>query len=1032
MMNHTNQNECRGGRRRWWPAVLAAAATSAWIAGGLPAWATPPPQPGKAMPDHVRAFVKQHGSGAARGWKAAVQRARQAREAGTADRQATAVTGTLRVPVVLVGFANQGIPAVALNDLETELFNGPWSPMTLTEYYDEISYGQLTMTGDVLSAGNLSQNDTYYEGNGQGLGGPPAGRIGELISEAIAAIDGTVNFGMYDNDGPDGAPNSGDDDGFVDLLAVVHPEIGGECLETNTNIWSHRWTYSSAISGAPLQTGDLAAGGGFIRIDDYSIQPALTCDGNGLVEIGVFCHEFGHVLGLPDLYDTDGSSSGIGHWGLMGAGNWNQPDSPAHMGAWSKTELGWVLPTLLTDPMGSATLPPVETNPVIYKIYNEQRAREYFLIENRQPLGSDVNLHTPGLAIWHIDARLAAGCNLSNSCNQKEKCGNNCPGCPSNYSVALEQADGACDLEAGFNRGDDGDLFPGSSGNSQFDSSTTPNSKPYGNSGTDVSIHNIGPCNGQDLCFDFDAFPLPQAAVPALDVVFLIDVSGSYFDDLSNYISPQMPGIVGDVLAAFPDTRFGLASFRDFPMAPYGGAGDFAYTVNQSLSVNTATFFGSVAALQASGGSDLPESQYEAIYQLMTGSGRDLNNDGVPGNNAGEISPMPMNWQSGRTPVIYLLTDAPFHNSDWESYPGTTLEAVGRTAVLTELANPSVMAQTPILFVLNADHAGPTVVSPQGQDTGDPLIPPDLLTVQSEELADVTGGAYLPSGPNTALMRAAVRISLEVLGATYPEIGDCCAPDGCVSGVTRSDCINILGGFFDQEIPQNCVTDLNGDGVTGPADLAALLGAWGPCESCAPADCSSDFNGDCTVGPADLAQVLGAWGPCSETLGCVTDAQCDDGLFCNGAETCDEGHCRPGIPAACNDGLACSQDFCSEVLRDCEYVYDDGLCEDGVQCSVNRCVPGVGCVVEPTGDPCCGDGIVEGFEECDPPNGVTCDIECQAIAGQSNCCAAHAGTGCDDDFCAAVVCGVDDFCCAVLWDEICAALAAGLCGEVCN
>ena len=68
-------------------------------------------------------------------------------------------------------------------------------------------------------------------------------------------------------------------------------------------------------------TNDTNALGIQVKVDDYIIQPALSgSTGNKMIEIGIFCHEFGHVLGLPDLYDTDDSSPGIGEWGLMGSG----------------------------------------------------------------------------------------------------------------------------------------------------------------------------------------------------------------------------------------------------------------------------------------------------------------------------------------------------------------------------------------------------------------------------------------------------------------------------------------------------------------------------------------------------------------------------------------------------------------------------------------------------------------------------------------------------------------------------------------
>ena len=145
----------------------------------------------------------------------------------------------------------------------------------------------------------------------------PWGHVASLSASTVAANDAAVNFGQYDNDGPDGLPNSGDDDGFVDFVAFVHPERGAEC-GTNGNIWSHRFSLSGWLAAYGEGTGlyttnDARTGGGFIKVDDYTIQPVLNCNNFSLIDIGVFCHEFGHAFGLPDLYDTDGGSQGVGH-----------------------------------------------------------------------------------------------------------------------------------------------------------------------------------------------------------------------------------------------------------------------------------------------------------------------------------------------------------------------------------------------------------------------------------------------------------------------------------------------------------------------------------------------------------------------------------------------------------------------------------------------------------------------------------------------------------------------------------------------
>jgi M6 family metalloprotease-like protein len=281
------------------------------------------------------------------------------------EQQKFVVSGTIAVPVFLAIFNNTASTPYPSSKLRRELFDGPWPTGTVTQLYNEMSYGNLTLTGTVHDWVTLSQDDTYYESGCNGL--CESAKTGRFIQDILAANDPTVDFGQYDNDGPDGIPNSGDDDGFADFVAFVHPEIGGEC--GTSNLWSHRWVVQGwpEFGDQPWQTNDTRNGGGFIKVQDYTIQPAKGC-GGAIIEIGVFCHEFGHAFGLPDLYDADGGGEGIGHHGLMGAGNWNSPTNPAHMSAWSKMELGWIVPTV------------VEPTPQVYTINNvNQNAEAYQL-----------------------------------------------------------------------------------------------------------------------------------------------------------------------------------------------------------------------------------------------------------------------------------------------------------------------------------------------------------------------------------------------------------------------------------------------------------------------------------------------------------------------------------------------------------------------------------------------------------------------------------------------------------------------------
>jgi M6 family metalloprotease-like protein len=248
------------------------------------------------------------------------------------------VNGTMRVPVMCGKFSNTPSDPYPVSTLQTELFDGPFSPYTLTAFYQEISYGDLTVQGDVYGWTQMPNPDVYYEGgcNATCAQAP----LEEFLIACLEDNDPNVDFGQYDSDGPDGIPNSGDDDGFVDFAAFVQPEEGGEC--GTTNIWSHRWTMTASGTG-PWTSNDPSANGGYIQVEDYVIQPAYNCtlSGGGVIPIGVFCHEFGHTFGIPDLYDTDSSSEGLGEWCLMSSGNYNASESPSHMSIWTKNELGW-------------------------------------------------------------------------------------------------------------------------------------------------------------------------------------------------------------------------------------------------------------------------------------------------------------------------------------------------------------------------------------------------------------------------------------------------------------------------------------------------------------------------------------------------------------------------------------------------------------------------------------------------------------------------------------------------------------------
>lgn len=350
---------------------------------------------------------------------------------------------------------------------QAQLYDGPNPTGTVTDYYTEVSYNQMYFTGDAQGWYNVLGGVQNYSPGGSS-GGP------KFVTELITVADPTLNFAdyiqYYDSQN---RPHIG-------FVAVVHAGAGAEAGANN--IWSHRWNFTN-YSGGPITTNDIDPVSGFNVIIDgpYAIMPERSGGNNNsgpIIEIGVFAHEFGHIFGLPDLYDTDQSSAGLGNWCLMAAGSWggdySSPETPTHMSAWCKKELGWVTPINITSYPGPTSIENVEENPIVYRIWKDGTVTpQYFLVENRQKIGYDINIYNSGLLIYHVDETQGG--------NQNEN----------HYLVDLEQADGLRNLNNNQGNGDPGDPFPGSTQNSRFDFGTNPNSQDYSLQNTFVSVRNI-------------------------------------------------------------------------------------------------------------------------------------------------------------------------------------------------------------------------------------------------------------------------------------------------------------------------------------------------------------------------------------------------------------------------------------------------------------------------------------------------------------------------------------------------------------
>jgi immune inhibitor A len=403
----------------------------------------------------------------------------------------TGPVGPFKALVLLVNFSDNPF-TVNASFFDTLLFENQQG--CVRHYYQEVSYGALDIvTVDLPSAtgwNTAPETYAYYVDGLYGLGGdyPPYNyphNSQKLVEDLVDLVDieCEIDFSEYDNDS----------DGYVDALIVVHAGPGAEFTGSPDDIWSHKWAVSWSWS-LTLRDG--------VRIWEYTMQPEYWQNPHDMT-CGVFCHELGHIFGLPDLYDTDYSSAGIGRWSLMATGGWNGSlgNTPAHPDAWCMTRLGYVTPTTVIANATGVGIPAIKDSPTIYKLWtNGSPANEYFLVENRQKIGYDSYLPYHGLLIYHIDEDID-----DYGANDNEWY----PGYTDSghYKVALEQADGLWQMEKNINLGNSGDPYPGSNNRRNFNSSSTPNSQSYDETETYVGVTNISD-SGDTMTCDFSISPL--------------------------------------------------------------------------------------------------------------------------------------------------------------------------------------------------------------------------------------------------------------------------------------------------------------------------------------------------------------------------------------------------------------------------------------------------------------------------------------------------------------------------------------------
>jgi immune inhibitor A len=364
--------------------------------------------------------------------------------------------------VLLVDFADRphaaGTTPAAVDSL---LFGA--GTASVRGYYRASSYDRLRLAGTVTSWLRLPETLAFYadaERDGRGVRGAYPRNARRMIEDAVRAADALVDLRLFDDDGPDGRPASGDDDGVVDALLVVHAGDGAEIGATGT-ILSHSWT-----TVAPVHSRDGVEAWRYATVAETS-------------PLGVVAHEYGHLLGLPDAYDrrsTTRLGGGLGDWSLMATGAWlDDGRTPGDLDAASKLELGFVeaLTPTANGPLTLRAAAP-DTPPDIVRVWTHGAGDlEYFVLENRQRRGQDAFLPGSGLLVYHVDRRRAHNDDLDRP------------------RLQLLQADGLDEIDRRIDNGDADDPLPGRT--SVLDAGTNPSTRARDGRDTQVRVRVLTP-----------------------------------------------------------------------------------------------------------------------------------------------------------------------------------------------------------------------------------------------------------------------------------------------------------------------------------------------------------------------------------------------------------------------------------------------------------------------------------------------------------------------------------------------------------
>ncbi|MBP1644490.1 MAG: family metalloprotease domain protein [Bacteroidetes bacterium] len=294
-------------------------------------------------------------------------------------------TGTPNFLVILVNFTDIAFDTSNVTIMKDQINISNYTTNNRTgsvkDYFFDNSMGNLNANFTVVGPYTLPHNQAYY---GASTNTEHDILPQQMAYDAAILANNDVNFAQYDNDF----------DNYVDMVHIVYAGRGQHNGGGDSAIWAHSYIFpnNTSLDGVNFWSYSCSS----------ELQYDLSCDG-----IGAICHEMGHVLGLPDFYDTDYEGSGgtaihLGKWDLMAAGSYNNNSkTPPYLCGLERYILGWMGPIIDSVDNTFCTLPAISDSNKVYEI--DLSPNEFYFIEHRNQKKWDSYILGKGMLIFHGD-----------------------------------------------------------------------------------------------------------------------------------------------------------------------------------------------------------------------------------------------------------------------------------------------------------------------------------------------------------------------------------------------------------------------------------------------------------------------------------------------------------------------------------------------------------------------------------------------------------------------------------------------------